>query len=148
MIQTLNIHNTNESDILKKLIKLYIDKSKYYIKLLSICLKLKNICCIDCLKKKKIPRKGFCNQYNIKYAFHGIGCYIETSDIIIDIDFGTNCEVGGFDVWKLWNFVIDNNLDKQYDIFKDKDKLQSVLSSLISIDKQDGLYFLINKNNK
>lgn len=41
----------------------------------------------------------------VSYEFHGAGIYIEDNDTEIEIDFLPNCELGGFDSWRIWNFI-------------------------------------------
>jgi hypothetical protein len=39
------------------------------------------------------------------YEFHGVGIYIEKNGYGVEIDFLPEGKVGGFDSWRLWQFV-------------------------------------------
>ena len=41
------------------------------------------------------------------YSFHGIGCRFEKDDITVDMDFGPNGRIDGFDAWRLCVFAND-----------------------------------------
>jgi hypothetical protein len=140
----LNTHNTNK-DNLKELISLYLNAVNELSNKLLDCLKIDTLCNIAIRKEKKIPIKGKCEKHSLKYAFHGIGCYIKTPNIEVEVDFDDNCSLNGFDVWRIWCFLTDNMLDKKFDKLKNKDFLENVffeLESEKSIDKKDNLYYL------
>jgi hypothetical protein len=144
MRKTLIIHNTNIKN-LNQLIELYINTVNELSKKLTDCLKVNNLCDRGERRERKIFLKGECNKYSLKYYFHGIGCHIETTTIEIDFDFGDNCSLGGFDIWRLWCFISDNNLSKKFNIFKDKVFLEKILLELEKnnqIVKCKELYYL------
>ncbi|RYU81806.1 DUF6896 domain-containing protein [Hymenobacter persicinus] len=39
------------------------------------------------------------------YAFHGIGCYFETNDLQVDVDFDSQGDWRGFDLWRVQTFI-------------------------------------------
>ncbi|MDF7815139.1 hypothetical protein [Hymenobacter sp. YC55] len=41
----------------------------------------------------------------IAYAFHGIGCYFETNNLRLDVDFDSQGDWRGFDLWRLQSFI-------------------------------------------
>ena len=48
---------------------------------------------------------------------------ISSSELETDFEFDANCEVGGFDVWRLWSFVCDNSkVSSAFLTFTDKEK--------------------------
>ncbi|MEV9615628.1 DUF6896 domain-containing protein [Aliarcobacter butzleri] len=121
----MNTHNINL--ILEELIKLYIfNINDLYSKLVD-CLETDKLYEINIRREKKIPLKGRCEKYSLEYSFHGVGCYISTEYIEVDFDFDDNGKLETFNTWKLWCFVTDNNLDKKFDIFKDRKFLNNSL---------------------
>jgi hypothetical protein len=55
---------------------------------------------------KAIPREGCLDKdKKVKFAFHGVGCCIETDEFVLDFDFGPNDRTDGFDAWRLYHFA-------------------------------------------
>lgn len=53
-----------------------------------------------------LPRTGFITyDKRFAYAFHGIGCRVETPEGEIDWDFGPNGRADGVDLWRLQGFI-------------------------------------------
>ncbi|MCE2029721.1 hypothetical protein LU361_15545 [Marinibactrum sp. C21] len=59
--------------------------------------------------KQKIRDKAY-QSGGYKIRPHGIGMEINIDGVKIDFDFGHNGEVNGFDAWRLFNFVSQNNI--------------------------------------
>lgn len=55
-----------------------------------------------------VSRTGCVN--GVEYEFHGSGVYvkIESCGVEIEIEFGPGGEVGVFDSWRLWQWVMSN----------------------------------------
>jgi len=141
--QTLNTHNTNkEKEYLIELIKSYTKNTVYFSKKLATCLGIKNICNRKDLRKNNIPLMGLCEKDELNYKFHGTGCLITTPTMEIEIEFDENCQLDRFDVWRLWCFASDNDLQPHLTIFRDKKILEDVFFSLDKIDKDGNLFFL------
>jgi hypothetical protein len=51
---------------------------------------------------KLIPNEGHIE--NVKYKFHGSGCFFQYANSHIDIDFGPNDRCDGFDLFRLKDF--------------------------------------------
>ncbi len=99
----------------------------------------------------RVPEKGRFNNSEWSYAFHGSGCFISSQEYDVDFEFDKHCNVGGFDVWRLWSFLEDNEeLYSSFTDFKDRKYLEEVFSLLKNkgvIAKRNGnqesdLYFL------
>ncbi|AWF81664.1 hypothetical protein BTJ40_12970 [Microbulbifer sp. A4B17] len=59
--------------------------------------------------KQELRDKNYqCGGYKIRP--HGIGMEVNVNGIKIDFDFGHNGEINGFDAWRLYNFVNQNNI--------------------------------------
>jgi hypothetical protein len=56
-----------------------------------------------------------------KYRLHGYGMEIHGPDFKVDWDFGKQGEINGYDWWRLWLFVTENQVG--YEEFKDKEFL-------------------------
>jgi hypothetical protein len=84
------------------------------------------------------------------YAFHGSGCIITSPDMEVDFEFDGKGQVGGFDLWRLWSFVCDNQKHEEcikFIEFVDKEKTQEIFDVAIVnklIKKDDILYHLVN----
>jgi hypothetical protein len=57
------------------------------------------------VRDRKIPKNGSIDDYDVSFNFHGIGCRVEGKDANIDFDFGPDGMVGGFDSWRLLQFI-------------------------------------------
>jgi hypothetical protein len=61
----------------------------------------------DLLKSRRnglIPKCGLLRD-GTAFSFHGVGCRFETDVGIVDVDFGPEGRVGGFDAWRLQRFA-------------------------------------------
>ncbi|UOQ69513.1 DUF6896 domain-containing protein [Hymenobacter volaticus] len=54
-------------------------------------------------RNARMGRKGTIK--GICYAFHGIGCYFEGKDVKLDVDFDSQGNWRGFDVWRVQSFI-------------------------------------------
>jgi len=136
----LNIHNTNKkNELLIKLIILYIKNIKKVEKILLESLKLDKLCYWKSEKKPITDRIR-----NLKYAFHGSGCWVSTVEYEIDFEFDINCNVGSFTIWNLWNFICDNHeIREEFIIFLNKQNLKETCLAL----EFKGLIKIIDENN-
>jgi len=57
------------------------------------------------VRERTIPRRGTVNEHELAFNFHGIGCLIQQPDATVDFDFGPDGRVGGFDSWRLLQFL-------------------------------------------
>ena len=60
-------------------------------------------------RSRRILREGKTAD-GLRYAFHGLGCWISDGKLSVDFDFGPEGEVGGFDAWRLHVFSRENPL--------------------------------------
>ena len=78
---------------------------------------------------REVPRTGSIEHCRLSYTFHGVGCRIESEKGCVDFDFGPRGIVGGFDSWRLFQFVKSS---KHYDSTEfTRQRLESDLLSLI-----------------
>lgn len=141
----MNFHNTNI--LSEELIHLYLFHVNELYSQLVKCLGVPNLYDRETRRKEKIPSKGNCKDFFIEYAFHGVGCSISTTKIEVDFDFDFDCKLNGFDVWRLWLFVCDSELDGKFDVFKDKVFLEKSFSYLELnglVKQKDALYYFSN----
>jgi len=138
---TLNTHNIKKKEYLIELINLYTENTVYFSKKLAEYLGIKNICNRKYLRENNISLIGFCKEDNLNYTFHGTGCLISTPSIELEIEFDNQCLLNRFDVWRLWCFISDNELNTNLNIFRDKKILEDVFFSLDEIKKDGDLYF-------
>lgn len=102
-----------------------------------------------------IPREGMLDsQRDITYSFHGIGCCVTFSSLVVDFDFGPQGRFDGFDAWRLYLYADTSSLFTEY---ANKDLIQASLDSLAKsrkIKKSDAtmdkhLYYLLtNKHHE
>jgi len=61
----------------------------------------------DVLRWKSEGHKQAGDVSGIEYEFHGVGLYIKSQpdDVEIEIEFGPGGKLGGFDSWRLWQWV-------------------------------------------
>jgi hypothetical protein len=99
-------------------------------------------------RSKGIPIHGDFDD-GWSYAFHGTGCNIASPDMEVDFEFDTDCKIGGFDVWRLWSFVCDNEkICAEFSEFSDKKHLQVAFDMALEsqfLKKNEGLYRLVDK---
>ncbi len=143
--------SSNIVKVLLHLIKEYVEKVLFVSKELSDSFGLEKLCS---WKSAGIPISGYLKNNRWKYAFHGSGCSVVSSEFQVDFEFDINCIVGGFDIWRLWSFVCDNeNLDADLKLFKDKKFLESTFEKAYELKlirkeidgKQSDLYFLVGE---
>ena len=141
----MNIHNIDSKNIeqLIRLIKLYVSTVLFFSSELSNALKLNKL--VD-WRSQGIPVQGHFNN-GWSYSFHGSGCNITSPDMEVDFEFDLDCEVGGFDVWRLWSFVCDNEkLSDKFSGFSNKQQLQTVFDAALEsqlLKKHGSLYRLV-----
>ena len=146
-MNTRNI-KTDSKENLVGLIQLYLKFVDDFSMELLVALNINNL---TEWKERKIPQEGTFNDSKWSYAFHGSGCCIANQKYEVDFEFDMYCEVGGFDVWRLWSFVEDNEeLCSAYIDFKDRKYLDQNFRVLIregiivnkNAGKESDLYFL------
>lgn len=87
-------------------------------------------------------------EQTIEYYFHGVGLCVTFPDRKIDWDFGYDCRLDGFDLWRLWIFAEDGT--NQFPEFKEKETLEKAFAEAEQQgiierqfkDFQDNLYYL------
>ena len=128
--------------LLIQLIEFYVETVLVYSATLTRALELSNLAN---WRSHNVPMKDEFGE-GWSYAFHGTGCFISSSELEIDFEFDANCEVGGFDVWRLWSFVCDNSkVSSAFLTFTDKEKMEKVFNQLVDanlIQERAGLYRL------
>jgi hypothetical protein len=82
------------------------------------------------VRDRKIPKRGSIDDYGITFNFHGIGCRIDGKDANIDFDFGPDGTVGGFDSWRLMQFI-ENSANYDSKMFT-QEKLDSDIQDLVT----------------
>jgi hypothetical protein len=81
------------------------------------------------VRERTIPRRGTVDEHGLTFNFHGIGCLIQQPDAIVDFDFGPNGRIGGFDSWRLLQFLESCN---DYDTEQlPKEQLESEIQALV-----------------
>ena len=75
----------------------------------QLCSALREAFRLDFTRIGRLERNmsmGRQGQHNgIAYSFHGIGCYFETNDLRLDVDFDSQGDWRGFDLWRLQSFI-------------------------------------------
>lgn len=146
----MNIHNTNSMHVglLIRLINFYLETVNSFSTKLLEFLKVEDL---TDWRSLNIPIRGDFSE-GWSYAFHGSGCRISSPGLEVDFEFDTTCKVGGFDLWRLWSFICDNeDACAEFKVFQDKEKLrqvfnEAVLDNLITPMneyEENGLYHLI-----
>ena len=119
----MNSRNIDSSNVelLIQLIELYVETINVYSAKLSKDLEIDNLAE---WRSAGVPIRGtFGGEWT--YAFHGTGCCITSPEMDVDFEFGLDCGVGGFDVWRLWVFVCDNeSICADFLDFSDKKRLK------------------------
>ena len=140
----MNFHNTNiaRGELFTQLVNLYTQTIFSFSSALSNFLQLSDL--VE-WRTKKIPSSGSFDDC-WSYSFHGSGCCIASPVTEIDFDFDLDCKIGGFDVWRLWLFVCDNEeVSAKFSEFKDKKALQLAFEVALEnhqIEQRAGLYRL------
>lgn len=141
----MNSHSTKfpQGELFMQLINLYIKTVFSFSSVLSSFLHLVDL---TEWRSKGIPIRGEFNG-GWSYTFHGSGCCISSPNIEIDFEFDSDCRVGGFDVWRLWSFVCDNEeVGVKFSEFKDKKVIQAAFNAALEDDKieaNSGLHRLV-----
>jgi hypothetical protein len=78
-------------------------------------------------RQNLIPKEG--KIENLYFNFHGVGCYFETLEDQIDIDFGPNNRNDGFDFMRLRHFL-KSRLEK-YNELEDENIMKLCFNLLI-----------------
>ena len=76
-----------------------------------------------------------------RYAFHGRGCRFSNDKIEIDWDFGYDDIWCGLDPWKLFYYIKDNKISKEFD---DGNQIKKLFDDLIAngkMTKKFDLYY-------
>ncbi|MCP5162856.1 MAG: hypothetical protein H6999_04045 [Hahellaceae bacterium] len=142
----MNTHNIDSKNVesLIRLIKLYVSTVFLFSSKLSHFFKLDKL---TDWRSKGIPVQGNFDD-GCSYAFHGTGCNIISPEAEVDFEFDVDGEVGGFDVWRLWSFVCDNEkICAEFVSFSDKNYLQVVFDMALDgqlLKKSGDLYRLVD----
>ena len=80
------------------------------------------------------------------YTFHGRGCWFCNDKIKIDWDFGYGHRWCGLDPWKMYNYLVDNNIENPFD---NGHQVKELFTQLVAEGKMEikyGLYYLKEKS--
>jgi len=100
-------------------------------------------------RQANIPQNGFlASGQSCQYYFHGIGCFVETPEWVIDWDYGYEGRIDGFDPWRLYKFA--EQTSQNYPEFRDQRVLEDAFQDAIGkglihqpyLSLQDWLYYL------
>jgi hypothetical protein len=81
-------------------------------------------------RQKIIPKTGIIG--NLKYNFHGVGCYFEFDDgTELNIDFGPDDRCDGFDLYRLWFFMEHMKGRSAFSSLNDESKFKMEFANLI-----------------
>ena len=47
----------------------------------------------------------------MKYFKHGYGVALQTNQISVDVDFGDEGQINGFDAWRIWTYIEENKIN-------------------------------------
>ncbi len=84
-------------------------------------------------RNKLIPKTAIINHKGLIYFnFHGIGCYMQFTNKIVDFDFsyGPAMREDGFDSWRLYSYAISQK--GKYPQFEEEKVVQKHLQELIA----------------
>ena len=142
----MNSHSTNippRNELLIELMKLYVETVLSFSSTLSGLLQLSDL---TTWRSKGVSIKDSFDE-GWSYAFHGSGCCIFSPGLEVDFEFNSDCQVGGFDVWRLWSFVCDNDeVSSKFSKFTDKMVIEEAFNELLNnrlIEEDAGLYRLV-----
>lgn len=131
-------------ELLIQLINLYIKTVLLFSSKLSSFLQLDKL---TDWRSLGIPIQGKFDD-GWSYAFHGSGCIIYSPNMEVDFEFDKDCQIGGFDVWRLWSFVCDNEkVCDEFSEFADKKRLQAIFDIAIenhTLKQKGSLYHLVD----
>lgn len=98
----------------------YIFCSKYLCLLLKDEYGIQNQTLLSARRSENIPKNGLLSN-NIKFNFHGTGCYFEFDEGSIDVEFGPNDRCDGFDLYRLKEFLMsckkNSSITEEKDLF-------------------------------
>ena len=131
-------------------IEAYLRDADYYVKLLKRTKELKSL--MSAWREKVILREGFIDkEKKVEYQFHGIGiCFIDHKrNKVVDVDFGPNERVDGFDAWRLHQYIENNKEFENEHV--ELSEIEAFLGSLVkkkalTADKgfeDSGLYYFV-----
>jgi hypothetical protein len=76
------------------------------------------------------PREGRFTSYGGgEYFVHGSGCRVTSAELEIDLDFGPEGRVPGFDPWKLYNFA--KNHPEMYPQLGDREVFNKLIAQCL-----------------
>lgn len=101
---------TQQEQSLIGLIKEYIQCAKYYTGLLSDSYD-GDESILRAYRSGLIAKEGYLDSGSVYYCMHGIGCYFESQNDSIDIDFGPDDQCEGFDLSRL-SYFLENRKDR------------------------------------
>lgn len=82
--------------------------------------------------EKAIPASGHVDGLG-PYQFHGIGLRCEMGKTEVDVDFGPDDRIDGFDAWRL--FIYNESLNFRYGTLPDRDSVQRILETMVSLGR-------------
>ncbi|OUS13493.1 hypothetical protein A9Q97_04910 [Rhodospirillales bacterium 47_12_T64] len=120
--------NSNAQELVE-IIKLYTKS------VLPLSSKLSNLLKIEKLsdwRSLKAPIKDDFSDNDLSYYFHGSGCCITSSTMVVDFEFDLDCSIGGFDAWRIWSFINNNeNIASSFPHFNSIRIVEEYFASLI-----------------
>ncbi len=81
----------------------YVQRVRESVRLLQEHFRIDNL--MEGIRERTIPKRGTVDEHGLAFTFHGIGCLVEEPDAKIDFDFGPDGTVGGFDSWRILQFL-------------------------------------------
>lgn len=115
----------------KKLIELleeYITCSSYFMSVIKDNYPIDKEGILRSRRLNLIPKDGTIGD--IYFNFHGGGCYFETSNDSIDVDFGPNDRTDGFDFDRINNFYTNRKV--KYHEIQNETELKEAFESLFN----------------
>ena len=126
-----------KKELLKKIIIDYISIQKEILELFQSILLSTNPL-ID-FRQNKIKKNGEIGEY--RYDFHGLGVFIEGTNIEFDIEFGDEGRFELFDAWRLISYI--ENFEKYREL-----NSEPILNELINSLRDEGfLEQIVSKSN-
>lgn len=82
----------------------------YYANL--FCMTLQEVSGLKFTRCSRTERNAVLSQrgtiQGLTYAFHGRGCYFQTKELVLDVDFDALRNWNGIDLWRLQHFLTEN----------------------------------------
>ncbi|MDR9750519.1 hypothetical protein RG836_03605 [Pseudomonas sp. SZMC_28357] len=88
-------------------------------------------CVLGLWRGNQIERCGILDD-TTTYELHGVGCLVSFSNISIDFDYGPGGRTDCFDIWRLYNFAMDQ--PERYRKYTNKRNLEADFVQYISLN--------------